>query len=196
MNTVKHLIFTDLDGTLLDHDSYTFDAALPALNALSKRAIPVIPVTSKTCSEILDLRRVLKNTHPFVVENGAAIFIPIKYFEDDSGLSEKIPGYLCKAFSPERDYWTAFLEKISKEFPGEFTYFSKMGVEGIVKMTGLSPEQAEYANKRNYSEPVFWTGSQESRINFIDEVSKHGFTELLSVAVATNGDANGYRPFP
>ena len=40
------MVFTDLDGTLLDHDTYAFDAARPALAALTARAIPVVPVTS------------------------------------------------------------------------------------------------------------------------------------------------------
>ena len=47
---MKHplLVFTDLDGTLLDHHSYSHAAALPGLERLRGLEVPVIPVTSKT----------------------------------------------------------------------------------------------------------------------------------------------------
>jgi phosphoglycolate phosphatase-like HAD superfamily hydrolase len=35
------IVFSDLDGTLLDHETYLFDAAQPALNALKARDIPL-----------------------------------------------------------------------------------------------------------------------------------------------------------
>ena len=44
------VIYTDLDGTLLDHHTYSFDAARSTIAALSERGIPVIPCTSKTRS--------------------------------------------------------------------------------------------------------------------------------------------------
>jgi mannosyl-3-phosphoglycerate phosphatase len=46
------LIFTDLDGTLLEQATYSFEAALPALQALRERNIPLIICTSKTRAEI------------------------------------------------------------------------------------------------------------------------------------------------
>jgi mannosyl-3-phosphoglycerate phosphatase len=54
------LIYTDLDGTLLDHHTYSFEAAIPALAMLKKSGIPVIPCTSKTRSETTHLMRALE----------------------------------------------------------------------------------------------------------------------------------------
>ncbi|MGB2374896.1 MAG: HAD hydrolase family protein, partial [Porticoccaceae bacterium] len=65
------LIFTDLDGSLLDHDSYSFEPAKNLLLELESAAIPVIPITSKTFAEVKNLRIKLGNQHPFIVENGA-----------------------------------------------------------------------------------------------------------------------------
>lgn len=42
------VISTDMDGTLLDHDSYDFASALPFLQQLSAVGIPDILNTSKT----------------------------------------------------------------------------------------------------------------------------------------------------
>jgi len=70
------VVFTDLDGTLLDHSSYSFEAARPALEGLRARRIPVVPCTSKTRAEVEEIRTRLRNRDPFVVENGGAALIP------------------------------------------------------------------------------------------------------------------------
>jgi predicted mannosyl-3-phosphoglycerate phosphatase (HAD superfamily) len=51
------LIFTDLDGSLLDHHTYSFAPAANYLDRLETQGIPVIPITSKTRAEVLVLRR-------------------------------------------------------------------------------------------------------------------------------------------
>lgn len=70
------LIFTDLDGTLLDHDTYSWQPAAPALSFLRERSIPWILCTSKTRAEVERLRAEMGHTHPFIVENGGGIYIP------------------------------------------------------------------------------------------------------------------------
>jgi mannosyl-3-phosphoglycerate phosphatase len=70
------ILFTDLDGTLLNGETYDYQAVLPALETLKQKGIPVIPVTSKTRAEVETLIQTVGITDPFVVENGSAIFIP------------------------------------------------------------------------------------------------------------------------
>ena len=36
------LVFTDLDGTLLEYETYSFERALPAIRALKEKNIPLI----------------------------------------------------------------------------------------------------------------------------------------------------------
>ncbi len=77
------LVVTDMDGTLLNHHDYRVDAARPMLEKLERASIPVIFNTSKTLAELLELTQQLDNHHPFIVENGSAIYIPRDYFPDD-----------------------------------------------------------------------------------------------------------------
>ena len=77
---MKFVIFTDLDGTLLDPETYSFQKALPALKLIKKSEIPLVFSTSKTRAETEFYRKKLENKHPFIVENGGAIFIPRNYF--------------------------------------------------------------------------------------------------------------------
>ena len=50
--TPKIIIFTDLDGTLLDRDTFKFDKILSYLKDLILKDICIIPNSSKTLQEI------------------------------------------------------------------------------------------------------------------------------------------------
>jgi|GEM_PF-4270088 len=75
------LVSTDLDGTLLDHYSYDWQAAAPSLARLAKLGIPVVINTSKTFEEVVSLQSSMLLTAPFIVENGSALFLPTSQFD-------------------------------------------------------------------------------------------------------------------
>ncbi|MEM8560887.1 MAG: HAD-IIB family hydrolase [Pseudomonadota bacterium] len=178
MNGSLRLVFTDLDGSLLDHDSYSYREALPQLHTLQRRAVPVIPVSSKTASEIGVLRRELDNGHPFIAENGAAVYVPEGYFEEaPTGVTAR-DGYWLYELSARRETWLAVLDDLRKEFEGEFENFFEVGVDGIARMTNLSPQAAALANAREYSEPVKWCGSEQRRNEFVDALRDKGASVL------------------
>ncbi|PLW70440.1 HAD-IIB family hydrolase [Pseudohalioglobus lutimaris] len=171
---VPRLVFTDLDGSLLDHQSYSFAPATPLLAELAAACIPVVPVTSKTRVEIEALRQQLDNTHPFIVENGAAVFIPQGYFEQAPHGTEEVDGYWVKAMSGPRQRWLDLLDKLRPQFEGEFENFYRAGPAGIAAMTGLSPEGAVLANQREYSEPVQWRGADDRKAAFVQALTLQG----------------------
>ena len=74
------VVFTDLDGTLLDEDSYSFAAASPALARLRELRIPLIAATSKTLVEAAAINTAMDNPHPCIIENGSAVCVPVGYF--------------------------------------------------------------------------------------------------------------------
>jgi mannosyl-3-phosphoglycerate phosphatase len=187
----RFLVFTDLDGSLLDHHSYSYQDALPHLRLLERAAIPVIPASSKTRSEIEQLRADLGNDHPFIAENGAAVFIPVGYFSRQPDDTVERNGFWVREMSPPRQRWLDLLGELDKAFVEEYDYFYRAGVEGIARMTGLSLEKAAGANSREYSEPVKWFGTEARRVEFIDRLQAAGATVLqggrfLSVAGDTD----------
>lgn len=117
------LVFTDLDGSLLDHHNYSYRDALPQLRALERLQIPVIPATSKTRSEISQLRDELANEHPFITENGAAVLIPVGYFAERPPATLERDGFWVREFSSPRDHWIDLLDGMKRRFDGEFDYF-------------------------------------------------------------------------
>jgi HAD superfamily hydrolase (TIGR01484 family) len=69
------VVFSDLDGTLLDHETYSFDAARPGLDALKSRGIPLILASSKTRAEMQDLAPQL-GAAGLIFENGGGLEWP------------------------------------------------------------------------------------------------------------------------
>ena len=53
---MKNLIFTDLDGTFLNHHDYSFEESKEALGLVKKKQIPLIFTTSKTRIEVEELQ--------------------------------------------------------------------------------------------------------------------------------------------
>lgn len=174
----QFLVFTDLDGSLLDHHTYSYADALPQLAILEQLGIPVIPATSKTRREIEHLRATLDNAHPFIVENGAAVYIPVGYFDSQPVATVEREAYWVREFSAPREKWLGILQALSSEFSGEYDYFFHAGTAGIMHMTHLPEERALEANQREYSEPVKWLGDEVRKAEFISCLQSRGASVL------------------
>ncbi len=150
------LIFTDLDGTLIDHDTYDFKEAQPTLDQLRSRSIPVIICSSKTRAEIEICRRRMGLSYPFIVENGGAVFIPSGAFDlRDLNYVEKGPYHVVELGVPYADLCTIWREIKKKNF--RMRGFSEMTIDEIAACTGLPPEEAALAARREYSEPFMFS---------------------------------------
>lgn len=133
------LIFTDLDGTLLDHDSYSFQPALPMLKILKEHHIPIIIVTSKTKSEVILLQKAMELRAPFIIENGAGIFIPL-----NGGYKMIAVG---KLYDETREAFQRYARSI------RMRGFYDMSTEEVAALTGLNLDDAGRAKERHFSEP-------------------------------------------
>lgn len=149
---MDYVIFTDLDGTLVDHDTYSYDAAKSALVILKKESIPLIFCTSKTRAELEEYVREMDLDHPFISENGGAIFIPEHYFDFDYPYSKKLKNYnvieLGTSYSVLRNALNDIRDSASMNIVG----FGDMSDEEVSEDTGLTLDSARLATKREYDE--------------------------------------------
>ena len=170
----KWLIFSDLDGSLLDHDTYSHAAADALLAKLEQAQTPVILTTSKTRAEVEALRVALSNKHPFITENGAAVYIPQGYFESKPEGCIERDDFWVYSFSQPRSHWLSILDNAKKKFPYSFSHFAAMKEEVISQVTGLSLQQALQANTREYGEPISWLGVESAKQVFIQWLEEQG----------------------
>ncbi len=145
------LVFTDLDGTLLDHDSYGWEKARDALDRCRERHVPVILVSSKTRAEMEPLRRRMGLAAPFVSENGGGIFFP----------EEIVPGPRAPGSDglwewPLGEPYSRLvraLRGIREDLGWPIRGFSDMDIREISERTGLDTEHARLAAMREFDEP-------------------------------------------
>jgi len=169
------MVITDLDGTLLNHDTYDASAAIPIIRQLQSNNIPIIFNTSKTYKETLKIRQELDIHDPFIVENGSCIFFPVDQFPD-------MPPDTFR----RDDYWSVVLgspyQQICNIFDvidthnSDYTRFSQCTIEQAVKLTGLTKPSVKLAINREFSEPVKWHADESLLDDFIRQLKKHSLT--------------------
>jgi mannosyl-3-phosphoglycerate phosphatase len=147
------VVFTDLDGTLLERDTYSFEHALPALGLLKARNIPVVVVTSKTFKEVELWRNQLDNFCPFVVENGAAVFSPEGNLPLAKGASQRYGHYDMLELGTPYHSLTKALKAAARESGCHVRGFGDMTGREISARCDLPLEQATLAKSRQYDEP-------------------------------------------
>lgn len=186
------LIFTDLDGTLLDHDTYSWDAARPAMQAAQQAAIPIIPCTSKTFDECVHTQNQMALEGPFIFENGAGIALPKEVFRKpyQRNGSEVDNYWLCNLGVPyERVRQT--LKEIRQQTRFQFRGFGDMTTEQIEQSTSLPAAAAKLAARRRFSEPLLWLDSARNFDTFAQAIAQAGLTltrggRFIHVAGPTN----------
>jgi len=175
---MRLIIFSDLDGTLLDHDTYDWRPAAHMIERIRDEGWPLVFVTSKTRAEVERLRLDMKVDEPFIVENGAAAFFPSGYDRLDLPGAVAIDGLRALVFG--RPYAEArdFLSPRRARFGLEG--FGDMTVERIGEITGLSAAAAEDAARRDFTEP-FRLDDDGALAELSSQASEAGF------AVTTGG---------
>jgi mannosyl-3-phosphoglycerate phosphatase len=159
--TPKLVIFTDLDGTLLDRNTYSFEPALPALRMIKQKGIPLVLSSSKTRAEIERWRERLENGHPFISENGGAVFIPKGYFSFPFPCDRETEDYSILELGIFYPIILEVLRSIQEEEGINIRGFSDLTGEELSSLCGMDPGEAEFAKKREYDEPFLLRGGKE-----------------------------------
>jgi mannosyl-3-phosphoglycerate phosphatase len=174
-NSLFFLVFTDLDGTLLDHDSYQWEKAKPALSYCRNTGTPVIIVSSKTRSEIEIIQRDMNLNFPFISENGGGIYFPGNFLNVQSikGIlpaGDKFKLTLGKPY----DYLVSQLDEISKETGIRVQGFSQMSRKEIISLTGLTAEECGRAVRRDFDEPFIILDKESGETAINSSAEKRG----------------------
>lgn len=172
---MKKVLFTDLDGTLLDLFDYSYDAALPAMESLKEKNVPVIFCTAKTLVENEYYREILGIGDPFIVDNGGAIFIPKNYFSFRFACKERNNYCVIELGAPYEELRAA-LKAIRAETGFKITGFGDMTVEEVAKDTNLSLEAASRAKKKEYNESFIFDEPEEKEAVLFDKIRAKGFS--------------------
>lgn len=169
------VVFTDLDGTLLDHHTYRWDAAEPALRRLRTLGLPVVFCTSKTRAEVLPLTEELGLRHPFVAENGGAIYVPRNYFPFALPTARVEAGFQVLELGQPYRRLVQALDEAAKTSGVQVRGFSRMGDTEVARLCGLSRAAAKLARRREYDEPfLLEKGTPKQKDRFFRWLQQRG----------------------
>ena len=153
------LVFSDLDGTLLDSHSYDWQPAAPWLTRLREANVPVILCSSKTSAEMLYLQKTLGlQGLPLIAENGAVIQLAEQWQEID-GFPRIISGISHGEIS-------LVLNTLREKEHFKFTTFDDVDDATIAEWTGLSRGQAALTQLHEASVTLIWRDSDERMAQF------------------------------
>ncbi len=187
---MRALFFTDIDGTLIDHNNYCYDQSLRGIDLLKKSSIPLISVSSKTFDEMSHLVKELNLIYPFAFENGSGIAFPLESGE----------GYKLELKGPGIEKLLSFIPELERIADQPFMGITSFSDKEIMELTGLDINSAALAKKRMTTLPFLTetdnllSDSEIVRINeelreYSLQVTKGGrFNHLIPVD-AGKGDA-------
>ena len=163
---MRYIVVTDLDGTLLDHQTYEFTPAVDAIQELGKHEIPIILNSSKTRAEILEIRSELNNQEPFVCENGGVLC----GIAPESNVLESASTLHIQYLGTPRSQFLSSLNALKAKLHLKYQGFADASVDEVVQWTGLHASDAQKAMTREATEPLFWQDTELALDKFRQEL--------------------------
>lgn len=146
------VVFAGIDEVPLSIDDG--HRRLPALLAtLAAERIMLVFCSLRTRAQIEGFRQSVGVFHPFVCENGAAAFVPARYFGSDLHNARAVAGYQAIEFAGGYDATVATVRRTAEQFRIAVRGFADMSIEQVAQECGLSLLDARLAKLREYGEP-------------------------------------------
>jgi mannosyl-3-phosphoglycerate phosphatase len=158
-----YIVFSDLDGTLLDHNTYSHAGAQEGIDLLRERSVPLVLVSSKTLPEMTELRRILDLDSPFVFENGGGIA-----WADPENAKTPLRVELQGLPAVELREKFGLLEKL---IPVPVKSIMDMSVDEVMEKTGLPRNRAALARERQSSLPFILLEKHDIGLQGLEKIN-------------------------
>jgi mannosyl-3-phosphoglycerate phosphatase len=172
--TMQKVIFTDIDGTLLDTYFPDLNKAKKLVEKTTQNGIRLILCSSKTELEQNIIRSNIQLYEPFIVENGGATIIPVGYFKKSkfNHLKKFQNKYIIETGGSSFKI-RSLLKKIRTKHKINFKGTSDLSIPELLKITKLSEDYAKRMIKRKYSETIIQIDKKDMP-NFVNNVEELG----------------------
>jgi len=168
------VIITDLDGSLLDYATYSYNISRPEIDKLKSKGIPIIFCSSKTRAEQEFYQHELGIADPFIVENGSAIFIRKGYFLFPFEHQRETRDYDVIEIGTSYQQVRQKLKGVSQKLNVTIRGFGDMDDAEVADLTGLDIPMAKMAKERQYEETLNLKADELDVGTFIKELENAG----------------------
>ena len=162
------IIFTDIDGSLLNRDTFRFDEIEDYFRKLVSKGIKIIPNSSKTEAELLDFNKEYNLNLSFIAENGSSIH----------GLNlihSKLPERVSLSRTTDQIY-QIFNKNIPSHLKDNISFILKLHFKEQQEIFGLPLDKIGLALKRKYSLPIQFNGNEIRKNEFVKIMNNAGLT--------------------
>ena len=180
MNFDNILLFTDLDGTLLNKKTFEFKAALNLVKNCIKKGINIIPNSSKTDLELDEICEDLGIPKVYISENGSCIH-GLNY------LSETLNKEVCLSRSKHIIY-KKFLDNVDINLRQKCFILENETLKNQKDILGLPKNKIHKALNRKFSFPFIFEGDGKEEVKLKKNVKKYGLNIQFGGRVLSLGD--------
>ena len=168
MNKNKILIFTDLDGSILDRDTFKFDQIKQYMKKILNSGILIIPNSSKTESEIIEFNQELGENLAYISENGSVI-------NGLNLLNSNFPNKIILS-REKKELVEIFTNKVPENLQSKCKFISNLNKKDQINIFGLGETKLKYALDRKYTEPFLFEGSKNEKKDLTKILKKNSLT--------------------
>src|SRR6185437_4468988 len=155
---LQKVVFTDIDGTLIDLISGKYGESDKLIYTLRENNVPIVLCSAKTFAEQNKIRDDLGLMDPFIVENGGAIIIPKNYFDfqfdiEQTRIKEE-QGYIIIELGESTREIRTKLDEIKKKLKIEFKGVADVSIEELSRLATMPIDYAKRMSEREYGETI------------------------------------------
>lgn len=151
--------------------------SLPGLDeftaTLDHEGIPAVWLTSRSRLQFDDARRKHAHTHPFIAEDGCAVYLPEDYFHlrpssDPSRTKDtatvRLGRFTCIPIAKVLPAAADALQTLSEETGVPVVTLRSLSPRELVQNTGLPQREADLSRQRDFDELFFFAGASDQEV--------------------------------
>ncbi len=153
-------------------------SSIPGLDeftaTLDHEAIPAVWLTSRSRLQFDEARRKHGHTHPFIAEDGCAVYLPEDYFHLRPGSSDasrtkraatlRLGRFTCIPNAEALPAAAEALQTLSRDTGVPVVTLRSLSPRELVQNTGLPQKEAELARQRDFDEIFFFAGASDEEV--------------------------------
>ena len=141
--------------------------------SLDHQAIPAVWLTSRSRLQFDEARRKHAHTHPFITEDGCAVFLPEDYFHlrpaSDASSTKKaatvrLGRFTCLPIAQALPGAAEALQTLSQDTSVPIVTLRSLSPRELAQNTGLPQKEAELARQRDFDDIFFFAGAADEEI--------------------------------
>jgi predicted mannosyl-3-phosphoglycerate phosphatase (HAD superfamily) len=141
--------------------------------SLDHEGIPAVWLTSRSRLQFDEARRKHAHTHPFITEDGCAVFLPEDYFHlrpaSDASSTKKaatvrLGRFTCLPIAQALPGAAEALQTLSQDTSVPIVTLRSLSPRELAQNTGLPQKEAELARQRDFDDIFFFAGAADEEI--------------------------------